>query len=107
MDVALFQVDQPGSSPRRRRLTQLAVVPDAADLFARLCQRSALPLLSRVDPYADLALTSAEMEQLLAELSTELGAATSDGERELLAAVLALAERCALGEGLELHLQGD
>jgi hypothetical protein len=106
VDVVLNQVSQPGTSPKRRRLTQLDVVPDGDDLFVRLCARSTLPMLSRVDPYADLVLTAAEMPQLLAELDTELGQA-APAERELLTAVRALAERCAAGPGLELHLQGD
>ncbi|MDX6262804.1 MAG: hypothetical protein QOH84_4492 [Kribbellaceae bacterium] len=106
VDVVLNQVSQPGTSPKRRRLTQLDVVPDSDDLFARLCERSTLPMLSRVDPYADLELTAAEMPQFLAELDTELGQA-SPAERELLVAVRALAARCAAGTGLEIHLQGD
>jgi hypothetical protein len=106
VDVVLNQVSQPGSSPKRRRLTQLDVVPDGDDLFARLCERSRLPMLSRVDPYSDLVLTAAEMPQLLAELDSELGQAPPV-ERELLLAVRALAQRCAAETGLELHLQGD
>lgn len=107
VDVILNQVSQPGTSPKRRRLTQLDVVPDGDDLFARLCERSTLPMLSRVDPYSDLVLTAAEMPQFLAELATELGQARGTRERELLGAVRALAERCAGGDGLELLLVGD
>lgn len=81
VDVVLTQVSQPGTSPKRRRLTQLDVVPDPADVFATICQRSTLPLLRRVDPYRDLILTSAEMPQFLDEVQTERALATTDEER--------------------------
>ncbi|MFC6157075.1 hypothetical protein [Kribbella jiaozuonensis] len=107
VDVALTQVIQPGTSGKRRQLTQLDVVPDPADVFPGICQRSNLPMLRRVDPYRDLILTAAEMPQLLAELQTERTLATTDEERTLLTAVHHLAERCATDPPTELHLQGD
>lgn len=107
VDVVLTQVSQPGTSPKRRRLTQLDAVPDPADVFATICQRSTLPLLRRVDPYRDLILTSAEMPQFLDEVQTERALATTDEERTLLTAVQHLAERCSTDPSAELHLQGD
>ena len=71
VDVVLTQVSQPGTSSKRRRLTQVDVVPDGDDVFARICVRSQLPMLSRVDPYGDLVLTTSEMPQLLAEVNEE------------------------------------
>lgn len=107
VDVVLTRVDQPGRSPKRRRLTQLDVVPDPDDVFARICQRSKLPMLRRVDPYRDLILTAAEMAQFLTELATERNLATVDEERTLLAAAHHLAQRCLTDPSTELHLQGD
>jgi hypothetical protein len=107
VDVVLTQVSQPGTSSKRRRLTQVNVVPDGDDVFARICVRSQLPMLSRVDPYGDLVLTTSEMPQLLAEVNEELGLATTAPERELLAAVRRMAERCAADTSTELHLEGD
>ena len=107
VDVVLKRVNQAGTSPKRRRLAQVDVVLDGDDLFDRLCRRSTLPMLSRVDPYSDLVLTPGEMPQLLAELTTELGQARSIRERSLILGVRALAERCATDAALELHLEGD
>jgi hypothetical protein len=83
VDVLLKQVSQTGTSSKRRRLTQLDVVPDGDDVFARVCAHSKLPLLSRVDPYGDLLLTVLEMPQFIAEVNEELGIASTDPEREL------------------------
>ena len=107
VDVVLNAVDQPGTSSRRRRLTQLDVVPDTRDLFARICGRSKLPMLRRVDPYGDLILSSSEVPQFLEELKAELELTTGDEERSLLTAVSKLAERCLTDPSTELHLQGD
>ena len=103
----LNAVDQPGTSSRRRRLTQLDVVPDTHDVFARICGRSNLPTLRRVDPYGDLILTPSETPQLLEELKAELALTTDDEERSLLTAVHKLAERCLTDSSTELQLQGD
>src|SRR5690349_4232711 len=67
VDVVLNAVDQPGTSPRRRRLTQLDAVPDSRDVFAGICGRSKLPMLRRVDPYGDLILTPSDMHQFMEE----------------------------------------
>ena len=103
----LNAVDQPGTSSRRRRLTQLDVVRDTRDVLARICGRSKLPMLRRVDPYGDLILSSSEVPQFLEELKTELELATGDEERSLLTAVSKLAERCLTDPSTELQLQGD
>ncbi len=107
VDVVLKQVSQPGTSSKRRRLTQVDAVPDGDDVFAAICVRSQLPMLSRVDPYGDLILTTAEMPQLIAEVTEELGIASTPPERELLAGVRRMAERCAAETSSELHLEGD
>ena len=107
VDVVLKQVSQPGTSSKRRRLTQLDVVADADDVFARICERSKLPMLGRVDPYGDLILTALEMPQFLDEVETERRLATGDQERSLLAAVHHLGERCSTQTRTELHLEGD
>jgi hypothetical protein len=106
VDVVLKQVSQPGTSPKRRRLTQVDAVLDGSDLFARICDRSTLPMLSRVDPYGDLVLTAAELPQFIAEVDAERSRATGS-ERELLTDIRRLAERCASEASMELHLEGD
>ncbi|MFF1817269.1 hypothetical protein ACFVWG_08225 [Kribbella sp. NPDC058245] len=105
--MLLKRVDQPGTSPKRRRLVELGAVVDADDVFAGICAHSGLPMLGRVDPYGDLVLTAAEMPQLLGELETELGRAAGATERALLTEVRRLAEQCAAEAGTELHLEGD
>jgi hypothetical protein len=107
VDVVLKQVSQPGTSSRRRWLTQVDVVPDRDDVFGRICARSKLPMLRRVDPYGDLILTAVEMQQFIAEVNEELGIASTDPEREVLAGVRCLAERCAAEMSTELYLEGD
>jgi hypothetical protein len=107
VDVVLKRVSQPGTSSKRRRLTQVDLVPDGDDVFARICARSKLPMLSRVDPYGDLILTATEMPQFIAEVDDELGIAGTDLERELLGCVRRLAERCGAETSTELHLEGD
>ncbi|WP_327634444.1 hypothetical protein OHB24_31245 [Kribbella sp. NBC_00482] len=88
-------------------MTQLDVVPDSDDVFVRLCARSSLPMLGRVDPYGDLVLTAVEMPQFVAELDQELAGPLTVAEREVLSAVRRLAERCATNRSTELHLEGD
>jgi hypothetical protein len=61
VDVVLMRVSQAGTSSRRRRLSQLDVVADPDEVFVRICVRSSLPMLRRVDPYGDLVLTAVEM----------------------------------------------
>jgi len=107
VDVLLLQISPLGTSPKRRRLTELDAVLDRADVFARICAASRLPMLGRVDPYGDLVLTAAEMPQLVGEVDVELGLAVGGPEREILAGVRRLAERCASDPSMELHLQGD
>ncbi|TCC04955.1 hypothetical protein [Kribbella soli] len=107
VDVVLNEVSQQGTSSRRRRLTQLDVVPDPDEVFVRVCARSSLPLLGRVDPYGDLVLTAVEMPQFVAELDQELAGTVTSAEREVLSAVRRLAERCATDACTELQLVGD
>ncbi|GAA1554933.1 hypothetical protein GCM10009804_09770 [Kribbella hippodromi] len=107
VDVVLKQVSRPGTSSRRRRLAQLDIVPDTDDVLARICERSKLPMLRRVDPYDDLILTAAEMPQFLDEVETERKLTTDDQERALLAAVHHLGEHCSTQPCTELHLESD
>jgi hypothetical protein len=107
VDVVLKQVSQPGTSPKRRRLTQVDVVLDGSDLFARICESSDLPLLNRVDPYGTLILTGAEMPQFIAEVDTVRGLVDGESEREILTDIRRLAERRASEASMELHLEGD
>ncbi|GHJ35480.1 hypothetical protein [Streptomyces sp. TS71-3] len=108
VDVVLKQVNQPGTSPKRRRLTQVDAVLDGSDLFARICENSDLPELNRVDPYGTLILTGQDMPQFIFEVDTVRRTWTQGApERDLLDAIRRLAERCAEDVSLELHLEGD
>ncbi|OKH99236.1 hypothetical protein A6A06_27180 [Streptomyces sp. CB02923] len=99
--MVLMQVDRPGSSPKRRRLNQVAVAVDASEEFAGLCAGENVPMLSRADPYGTLILTSAEMEQFISEVESR------QGRSELLGEILRLARTCMADPSMELHLQGD
>ncbi|WP_406392483.1 hypothetical protein [Streptomyces sp. NBC_00887] len=107
VDAVLKRVDRPGTSPRGRRLTQVDVFVDDADTFARICDGSALSMLSRVDLYGTLVLTAAEMEQLLTELDGARSGTTGAAQRAALEEVGRLARICRDDPSTELHLEGD
>jgi hypothetical protein len=107
VDVVLIQVERSGTSPKRRRLTQVDAVLDGSDLFARICERSNLPMLNRVDPYGTLILTSQDVSQFLSEIDAERNSVDGDSGCDILTAIRRLAERCADEASMELHLEGD
>ncbi|WP_434587347.1 hypothetical protein [Streptomyces sp. A5-4] len=107
LDIVLKRVEQPGTSPRRRRLAQVDAVLDGSDLFAHICASSNLPMLSRADPYRTLVLTMQDMPQFLAEVDAVRRSADGDPARVILVAVRRLAERCADEASMEIHLEGD
>lgn len=107
VDVVLMGVQQRGTSPRKRQLSQVESVQDEGDLFAELCGNSRLPMLSRVDRYRTRILTRADMAQFVSEVDATHDLVPGPRERDRLAAIRRLAERCAAGVDLELHLQGD
>lgn len=101
VDISLYRVDQPGTSPRRRKLILLGSYADRGDVFAEACAATSLPMLARVKPYGTLVLLPDDMEQFVDELR-ELGLAPS-----ATAEILALAKACAADRNTELHLDGD
>ncbi|WP_419703565.1 hypothetical protein [Promicromonospora sp. NFX87] len=101
VDISLYRVEQPGTSPRRRKLILLGSYSDHGDLFAEACAATSLPMLARVKPYGSLMLLSADMEQFVDELR-ELQLDPSVKEE-----ILALARVCAADRDTELHLDGD
>ncbi|WP_367321215.1 hypothetical protein [Streptomyces sp. HUAS ZL42] len=107
VDVVLMRVHQPGTSRRRRRSTPVEVLVDHGDAFARLCAGSVLPLLSRIDPYGSLHLTSAQMPQLADELAALRTRTGLEADRGTLDQVMDLARRCAGDAATELHFEGD
>lgn len=107
VDVMLMQVSQSGTSPRRRRLTQVDGVLDTADKFAQLCSVSDLPMLNRVDPYGTVILTSVEMEQFIAEIDSVRESVIIPSDLAVLADVSRLARICSHDSSMELHLEGD
>ncbi|WP_125777828.1 hypothetical protein [Antribacter gilvus] len=106
-DVMLRRVTRRGSSPRREELTEVDSVSDSDDILVRLCAASGLPMLSRVDPYGDLVLSSDEMEQLVSELDQVRTSTSDHAERWLLDRVLVLARTCARDRDLRLWFAGD
>lgn len=107
VDVALMRVEQRGSSPKRQRASQVDVVLDLHDKFARMCEFSVLPMLSRVDPYGTLILSSNEMDQFISEIEIEFLRVEDPPGRELLERVLGLARECREQEAMQLRLDGD
>ncbi|MEU6840534.1 hypothetical protein ABZ930_01505 [Streptomyces sp. NPDC046716] len=107
VDVVLVEVEQRGTSSKKRRLTSVASVQDRGDLFSALCATSSLPMLNRVDPYRSQILTSVEMPQFLSEIDVTRDLVKEQRERDVLEKVRELAERCAEATTLELHLEGD
>jgi hypothetical protein len=106
IDVALMEVSQQGTSPRRRRLRQRAVVIDRDDFFATICRGSGKPMLSRADPYGDLVLTQSEMDQFIGEVKSLIsGLDLSNVDR--LRQIVELASKCRDNPNTELYLQGD
>jgi hypothetical protein len=79
VDVVLMRVTRQGTSTKRRRLTQLAVVTDEGDVLAREFGQSGKPILSRVSPYGDLVLSPAEMEQFITEAGALIARADEVG----------------------------
>jgi len=106
VDVILMRVTRRGTSTKRRRLTQLAVVTDDGDVLARDFGQSGKPMLSRVNPYGDLILSPAEMEQFITEAGALIAGADEVGA-DRIRRVLELARQCRDEPGTELHLQGD
>lgn len=106
VDVVLMRVARQGTSPRHRRLSPLASVGDDDDIIARTFSGSGKPMLSRVDPYGDLILSPAEMDQFIAEAGS-LAGGVDETDVGRIRRVLELARRCRDTPGTELHLQGD
>lgn len=106
LDVVLMQVTQRGTSPRRGRRLPLAMVADEGDLLGRAFPASGKPMLVRADPYQDLILSPAEMEQFIEEAES-LIAGADEACASRLRQVLDLARRCRDDPDTELHLQGD
>ncbi|MBN9791761.1 hypothetical protein DMP17_24610 [Pseudonocardia sp. TMWB2A] len=107
LDVNLVHVENPGTSPRRRRLTVVDSVFDDDDIFRKLCGQARSPTLQRVPPWRDLRLTSNDMPQLIHELDALRTTTGGSATRHLLDAVLVLARRCSDLPGSELHLEAD
>lgn len=104
VDIALFRVEQQGSSPRRRRFVRVDAYLDEGDQFVRACAEPSLPMLSRVDPYGSLILTSEEMGQFVDEV-IELSAGR---QVRFLEPIFWVGGSLCAGPAMELHLDdGD
>lgn len=107
VDVALVRVEKRGGSPRRRRTSQVGAVLDLHDKFACLCGSSVLPMLSRVDPYGTLILSSSEMDQFISEIEVEFLRVEDPAVKEFLESALRLARECREKGEMQLRLDGD
>lgn len=87
------------------------MVGDTRFRFAKAVERAqhkgSTPMLDRIDLYGTLELSWDEMPQFLGELDQLLVVAADDQEREVLAAVHRLGERCSADRDLALRLVGD
>ncbi|MFF3063697.1 hypothetical protein ACFVQ3_03990 [Oerskovia sp. NPDC057915] len=106
LDILLVAVSQRGSSTRHRTVATLAAATDNDGELVRRCATSGRPMLTKIDPYGDLVLTSSEMEQLIAELRS-LDGGTHGQASGIVAEVRELAARCAADRARELHFVGD
>ncbi|WP_405684818.1 hypothetical protein OG204_09830 [Streptomyces sp. NBC_01387] len=86
---------------------QVDAILDLHDKFARLCESSVLPMLSRVDPCGTLVLTSSEMDQFIAEVEVEFLQGKDPAMKEFLKGLLGLARECQEKEEMQLRLDGD
>ncbi|MFJ9585489.1 hypothetical protein [Streptomyces acidicola] len=107
VDVLLMQVHRKGTSPKHHHRSVLDSVPDYSDIFAELCENSGKPMLSRVDRYGSLLLTSLDMPQFIAEVDGLRSSVESAEQAAILDEIGGLARRCGEGGNLELHLEGD
>ncbi|WP_319461061.1 hypothetical protein [Micromonospora sp. RTP1Z1] len=111
VDVELIRVEQLGTSPRRRRDFEVAVVGDPHFRFAAVLERSQhggrTPMVDRIDPYGLLELTPAEMTQFLGELDVLVANVQNVGERQVLDVIRGFAERCRVDSDLRLRFVGD
>jgi len=106
VDVVLYRVEQQGTSPKGRRLIELAAVIDPEDDLVRICSKSGTPLLSGIDPYGDEVFSKPGIVPLIEELRSLRPVAHGDQVR--ISEILALAIQCAhSSDAEELHFQGD
>lgn len=101
VDVELRRVAQAGTSPRRRHaVVDRLLATSRETALGKACGR--LPMLDRLDPMKDLELVPADMPQLLRELA-ELGSVN----RDEMAKLIAMAQRCRDSDDLMLFFAGD
>lgn len=64
-------------------------------------------MLERIDPYGSLQLSSAEMDQFMAELATLKRREKARPHDVLLGQIEQLARRCSADSDLQLRIDGD
>ncbi|MFE9835295.1 hypothetical protein ACFYP4_09150 [Streptomyces sp. NPDC005551] len=107
VDVLLMQVRREGTSSKRHHRSVLDSVPDYSDVFAELCENSGKPMLSRVNRYGSLLLTSQDMPQFITEVDGVRSGVVVAEQAAVLDEIGRLARRCGEDGSLELHLEGD
>ncbi|MFI6280079.1 hypothetical protein [Streptomyces sp. NPDC050988] len=107
VDVLLMQVRREGTTSKRHHRSVLDSVPDYSDVFAELCENSGKPMLSRVDRYGSLLMTSQDMPQFIAEVDGLRSGVAAAEQVAILDDIGRLARRCDEDGSLELHLEGD
>jgi hypothetical protein len=64
-------------------------------------------MLSRVNPYGTLVLSSSEMDQFISEIEIEFSRVADLEVKELLKSALRLARECQVDGEMQLRLDGD
>lgn len=64
-------------------------------------------MLSRVDPYGTLILSSSEMDQFISEIEVEFLRVEDPAVKEFLTSALRLARECREEKEMQLRLDGD
>ncbi|WP_212833467.1 hypothetical protein [Catellatospora sp. TT07R-123] len=110
IDVILARRTRTGTGPRRAEVKEVDFVAASGDVVERILaavwDSGRTPMLDRADPVGDLILTSAEMDQLRAELEI-LREAVPARDVSVVEAMLRLARLCQEHPDLEIWFQGD
>jgi hypothetical protein len=105
--ITAFLVDA-SQRPLQRLADPTGATFDAAgDFDALLGERPDLPLWSSIDPYADVTLSTFDMEELLQELQGLRSQGRPHSEQRGLERLIVMAERCRDDHTLKLRFVGD
>ena len=69
IDANLVHVENPGTSPRRRRLADLGSVFDDDGIFRDLCEQASSPTLQRISAWGSVHLTRHDMPRAVVRVN--------------------------------------